>query len=400
VYSFKKMHFGTMFMFCWAMPMLWGLYFKSQYIFVASIPIVLASSFIVIFLDKEELNIGEFYIIPLVLVVVSTLLYTPLGYYTLGYDVNMVFFNFASYDRVGWETALQYLGTTPENTAIMTWWDYGHWITAVSKRNVLIDNLQHDHFQIQDVAKFFMKETNEDEAFDIVKDFQSYYYKEPLASVYDEPVNLDYIAIDWTMIGKSGAMRFIATGNLTTEEDGEYGTYTQCAISPDNSDFEGKLEATSSGTFDFVRTLVFPCTQNTDGLAGIIVKLYKDRLSTTAVTVNGEYVDWSTWANSKDASLMGVKPLYEVFGVSMKYKDNLNSIPPTYKTFIYASGEFENFMLARLYFGEYIESYREVGFADVEWNSTSEYFENHMEFEEGYVKIFKIKRQEDLNDTL
>jgi len=330
-------------------------------------------------------------------------MYTPLGYYIVGYDTNMIFFNVASYDRIGWETTLQYLGTTPENTAAMTWWDYGHWITAVSKRNVLIDNLQHDHWEIQDVAKFFMKETDEKEAFDIVKDFQSYYYKEPLASIYNEPVNLDYIVIDWTMIGKSGAMRFIATGNLTTQEDGEYGSYTQCTISTQYSDMVGKAEVVDGGTFEFARTLVFPCTQNQDGLAGIIIKLYNDKISTTAVTVNGEYIPWKTWSDSKDASLMGVKPFNEVMGVSIQYKDSLNNVPPTYKTLVYASGEFENFMLARLYFGEYINSYKDLGLANVIWTNSSDYFENHMEFEEGFVKIFKIIREDnvgDIDDTL
>lgn len=393
LYAFRKMHFGTMFMFCWALPMLWGLYFKSQYMFVASIPIILASSFFVLLIDKKELDIGEFYIIPLVLTVCVGLLYTPIGYYLVGYDINMIFFNVASYERVGWENALQYLGTTPENTAIVTWWDYGHWITAVSKRHVLIDNLQHDHFQIQDVAKFFMKETDEKEAFDIIGDFQSYYYKEPLVSLYDEPVNIDYIVVDWTMIGKSGAMRFIATGNLTTQEDGEYGTYTQCTFSPKFSQTDGSIQSMGDGSFKNVRTLVFPCSQNLDGIAGVAVKLYDERLEVTAITNGGEQVPWETWAKSKDASLMGVKSLSEILGVSVKYKDSLNQVPPTYKTLVYASGEFENFMLARLYFSKNIETYKAVGMADVEWSNTSEYFEEHRDFDDSYVKIWRIKER-------
>ena len=398
IYSFKKMDFGTMFFICWAAPMLWGLYFKSQYMFLASLPVVLASSFVVIFLDREEFNIGEFYVIPLVLVVSVGLMYTPIGYYVIGYDTNMIFFNVASYDRIGWENALQYLATTPENTAILTWWDYGHWITAVSKRHVLIDNLQRDHWQIQDVARFFMMETDEEDAFSIVDGFQDAYYIEPLASVYNEPVGLDYVAIDWTMVGKSGAMRFIATGNLTTQEDGDYGTYTQCSFSPQYSNTDGVPVADLSGKFEVVKTLVFPCTQNKDGLAGVIFDLTKDELRTSVMTINNERIAWDVWAKSKDASLMGIRPIDQIFGVSLQYKDRLNIIPPTYKTIVYASGDFENFMLARMYFAKYIDNYKEIGLADVEWSGVSDYYEEYKEFDDGYVRILKIKNRRD-NDV-
>jgi len=217
IYSYKKMHFGTLFMFCWACVMLWGLYFRSQYMFVASIPIILGSSFVVI-LSNKKLS-GSYYIVPLILICVVSVLYTPLGKNLIGYDTNAIFYNVASFDRVVWQDALEYFATMPENTAIMTWWDYGHWITAVSRRHVLIDNLQYDHYEIQDVAKFFMLETDEDKAYEIVKGFRDAYNQEPLSGIYDEPVNLGYVAIDWTMIGKSGAMHFIATGDLETQED-------------------------------------------------------------------------------------------------------------------------------------------------------------------------------------
>jgi len=305
------------------------------------------------------------------------------------YNVTSIFYNVATYDRMGWESALQYFKTsTPTNTAIVTWWDYGHWLTAVSHRFVLIDNLQHDHWEIQDVAKFFMRAQTEDEAFKIIQEYQDIYKKDPYKSMFGG-VNLGYAAIDWTMIGKSGAMRFIATGNLTDQSEGEYESYTVCQFLPQYSNVNGSLVTGPDGGFTTVKTLVYGCTYNNDGLNGLIFSIGADKLNVEAVTQDGNRIPWGTWIRSKNCSLMGVKSPQDILSVSMQYADKINYVPPMYTNFVYASGPFKNFMMARLYFGDNIESYKALGLADVEW-SKLKHFTKDKDFEDGFVETWKI----------
>ena len=391
----RKNDFGLLLLLCWIAPMLWGLYYKSQYMFVASIPLALGASFAGLFMMKTLKDSEGFAIIPTLVVLAVMVTYTPVGYMVFDYNVNMIFYNIASYDRTGWESTLQYLGAKPDNTAVLTWWDYGHWLTAVSRKHVLIDNLQYDHWEIQDVAEFFMEETNEDDAFDILKKYQDKYREEPFTGLYENGVDLKYVAIDWTMIGKSGAMHFIASGNLTTQEDGDYGAYTICSFAPQYSQLEGRVIPQAGGTFEQERILIFACSGNRDNVGGIALHLLTDSIRAEVVDGHGQRIDWGVWSKSKDASLMGVKTFNEIIGASIQYADSIDRIPPTYRTFVYASGDFENYMLARLYLGETIDSFKEAGLADVEWGPELKHFIPDRSFEEGYVKTWRIDYSEE-----
>ena len=385
----KEKDFGSAVMLSWLGPMIWGLYFKSQYNFIASIPYALAGSWVVLFVMTQKEHQDGIRIIPTLLVLYAVLAYTPLASLISNYEPAQIFYNVATYDRIGWETTLQYFKTLPTNTAIITWWDYGHWITSVSHRFVLIDNLQNDHWEIQDVARFFMRAENEDDAFKIIQKYQDTYQKEPYKSKFGG-VNLSEVAIDWTMIGKSGAMRFIATGNLTNQADGEYDSYTQCGFSPQNSNINGSLTTAPDGKFIMTKMLVFPCTENKDGLAGVIITIGQDNsLGAQAVDINGNRISWNAWMASKDGSLFGVKSLDEVLSVSMQYADKLQNVPPAYYNLVYGSGKFKNFMFARLYFSTNIESYKKAGLANVDW-SAPKYFTKDKSFEEGFVETWKI----------
>jgi hypothetical protein len=258
----------------------------------------------------------------------------------------------------------------------------------VSRKFVLIDNLQYDHWEIQDVARFFMLKTDEEDAFNTIREYQGVYDGEPYKSRYGG-VNLDYVVIDWTMIGKSGAMHFIATGNLTTQEDGDYGSYALCGFAPQYSDVGGALVAEEDGSFARERRLVFVCGANKDGIAGFIVGLREDSVRVMVVDVYNQQIPWGDWMGVHDASIMGVKRFGEIVGAVVQYYDDLNRIPPVFKTMIYASGDFEDYMLARLYFGDSVGSFEEVGLADVEWGELR-YFKPDMSFEDGYVRTWKI----------
>lgn len=385
----KEDNFGSIIMFSWLMPFAWGFYFKSQYIFLASIPFALAGGWIGQYVISSKKDSDGLKIIPTIIIICGVILYTPIGEFVSNYGVTSIFYNVATYDRMGWESTLQYFkNSTPENTAIVTWWDYGHWLTAVSHRFVLIDNLQHDHWEIQDVARFFMKVQTEDEAMKILQEYQDIYNKDPYKSMFGG-VKLNYAAIDWTMIGKSGAMRFIATGNLTNQADGEYDSYTVCQFLPQYSNINGSLTTGSDGAFAMTKTLVYGCTYNKDGLNGIVFSITNNNMNVEAITQEGNRIPWKTWISSKDCSLMGVRSPQDILSVSMQYYNKINYVPPMYTNFVYASGPFKNFMLTRLYFGDNIESYKALGLANVNW-SKLQHFTKDRDFEDGFVETWKI----------
>lgn len=383
--------FGAAVMLSWLGPMMWGLYFKSQYNFIASMPYALASSWVVLFVMTQKEHEDGLRIIPTLLVLYAVVAYSPLASLMSNYEPGAIFYNVATYDRIGWEPALQYFLKAPANTAVITWWDYGHWLTAVSHKFVLIDNLQNDHWEIQDVAKFFMKAETEEDAMLIINKYQDTYKRPPYSHMYQDGVNLDYVAIDWTMIGKSGAMRFIATGNLTNQADGEYNSYTQCGFAPQYSNINGSLTTDAEGKFTMSKQLVYQCTANADGLSGIVFTIGQDNsLGAEAVDQYGARVPWKIWMSTHKSSLFGVKALNEVLSISMQYADKLNNVPPAYYNFVYGSGKFKDFMLARLYFSTNIESYKAAGLADVTW-SAPKYFKKDQSFEEGFVETWKIQ---------
>jgi len=389
-YAYRENNFGSLILVSWLAPMAWGLYFKSQYVFLASIPYALTASWFALFvISKKEHLANSAMIVATMLVLFSLLVVSPFGYMISNYNSGYIFYNVASYDRMAWESALQYFkSSTPENAAIVTWWDYGHWFTAVSRRFVLIDNLQRDHSEIQDVARFFMKETDEDKAFDIIKQYNEYYHAQPYIDRFGG-VNVDYVVIDWTMIGKSGAMRFIATSDIENNTDGEFDSYATCSFSPQYSDLEGSMKTIDS-KFTVVKTLVFPCTYNTDGLGGVIVSVgMNDSVSVEAITQDGMKFPWKTWMESKGGVLFGVKEPNAIIGTVMTYPDKIKNIPPTYTSFIYSNKNFKDLMMSRLYFGETVGGFKSFGVNNVNW-SEMKYFKKNMTFSDGFVESWTV----------
>jgi hypothetical protein len=139
------------------------------------------------------------------------------------------------------------------------------------------------------------------------------------------------------------------------------------------------------------KQLVYQCTANADGLSGIVFTIGQDNsLGAEAVDQYGARVPWKIWMSTHKSSLFGVKALNEVLSISMQYADKLNNVPPAYYNFVYGSGKFKDFMLARLYFSTNIESYKAAGLADVTW-SAPKYFKKDQSFEEGFVETWKIQ---------
>ena len=56
-----------------------------------------------------------------------------------------------------WKDSLEWIkNNTPEDSVIVSWWDYGYWITTLSERSTLADNATINTDKIQQIAKIFL----------------------------------------------------------------------------------------------------------------------------------------------------------------------------------------------------------------------------------------------------
>ncbi|MBI2597960.1 MAG: hypothetical protein HYW50_02075 [Candidatus Diapherotrites archaeon] len=75
----------------------------------------------------------------------------------------------------GWKESLFWLkDNTPPNAKMFNWWDQGHWVSYFAERAVLTDNRNISGEANTAFANFIISE-NEEEAFKIVKEFNSDY---------------------------------------------------------------------------------------------------------------------------------------------------------------------------------------------------------------------------------
>ncbi len=88
---------------------------------------------------------------------------------------------------------------------VLTWWDYGHFITALSRATVIADPLQAGEEYIMRIARFFYNTTSEDEAMQWLME-QPWNPKDP-----DGGHKVKYVILDYSLIGKSGALSFLGT---------------------------------------------------------------------------------------------------------------------------------------------------------------------------------------------
>ena len=199
-FIFFKRSLGATFVLTWSLPMIYGVIQKSQYQFTASVPIVALGSTIGLIIAMNKKDIQGLRVIPTII-----LLFTPILMLFLHGGVPFFgpfggpspMYMGASRDRIFWQGTLEWLRKQPSDIIVLTWWDYGHWIAAVSNRTSILDNTKADRFMVQDIAKFHVLVENETEALEIAKKYGA-----------------THVVIDWTMIGKSGAPHFISTSGL------------------------------------------------------------------------------------------------------------------------------------------------------------------------------------------
>ena len=73
-----------------------------------------------------------------------------------------------------WKDSLEWIKlNTPSDSIILSWWDYGYWITTMSERTTVVDNSTIDSKQIQKVANIFL--SSPDEAWNMLQETGSDY---------------------------------------------------------------------------------------------------------------------------------------------------------------------------------------------------------------------------------
>lgn len=526
-FMFFKRSLGAAFILTWSLPMIYGVIQKSQYQFIASVPIVALGSTIGLIIVMNKKDIQGLRVIPTII-----LLFMPMMFFFL--QGGMLFFGpfggsspmyTSSGEMFLWEGTLEWLGKQPSNIVVLTWWDYGHSITAVSNRTSILDNTKAERFMVQDIAKFHVLVENETDALEIARKY-----------------NATHVVIDFTMIGKSGAPHFIATSGLgdniplrqmkeitcinggncdhllnskgegyaytyindnqsgailidlgdvyminrTTirlwnldnryyqymidvstdgvnwqrvvdktegkwsglqtdsfddikahfvritgtyasvgnefrvvsvsvynpRYEGSYMGYGQCEFSPGNSVIKPVVFQNEEGGFDMVSRLVFGCNI---GL-GLIFEIRNGQYSASNVYIvlsNGQTVPWQTWRDSTGASILGVQSLNDVlYGALHDPELPGNSIFKfdTYRTLVYVPKDekydFNKVMMTKLYLGDYLEEYQQLGLADPtierpKYFKLVDNFRGNKQDDSywGYVRVYKIIYPEEIENA-
>jgi asparagine N-glycosylation enzyme membrane subunit Stt3 len=99
----------------------------------------------------------------------------------------------------GWFKTMDWLKTTPQDTALLTWWDYGHWIAFLGERHAIVDNTNINATKVENIARMFTEYRGnstqiESEVLDQLRDY-----------------NVTHVGVDRILLWqKFGALTFIA----------------------------------------------------------------------------------------------------------------------------------------------------------------------------------------------
>lgn len=376
-----KRSMGAAFILAWSVPMIVGIYAKPQYGFVASVPIIALGATIGLLAGVTKKDMESWRIIATILIILVPLAYIPIAgadhYGKLGSGQVLYSGPRTSGFQV-WEPALLWLGNqtidgSATDWSTITWWDYGHWIAAVSKRVSVADNAKNNQFTVQNDAKFHVLVTTEEEALNITR-----YY------------NSQYVIIDWTMIGKSHAPHFIATSNLTTTECGfdlGYGQFQFRQVVTDgmgNIIWDSRKEQytlNEQGGVEKTRILPFIGGPH---IGAILFNIKNDAQisSIDIITPTGDKIPWETWRDQNNVSILGVQPLNTILGLALQgqnvnhpayttliyvpnvYDDGKSGRPQAcvrdnsyYTKYSYTWHNYNDYMLTKLYLGDHADSY-------------------------------------------
>ncbi|MFH1126300.1 MAG: STT3 domain-containing protein [Candidatus Altiarchaeota archaeon] len=361
--AYEKNSFGSAFVLSWSIPMMWGVYNKSQLLFNSSAPIAALGATVGLYAVSEKKELNSLRIISVILIILVPLLYLPF----LGGSSYSKFVGFRTLyvvmteEMYFWNPSLEWLSNHTQPTeAVITWWDYGHWITSISHRPVLIDNLQVDGYEIQDVAQFFMLKRDQEDSMNTIRAYNNRYK--------EMGMNLSHVAIDWTMIGKGSALHFIATGVIENKTEGSGMNFATCIFLETQSS-QQKVITDKDGKPVLARQLIFGCQWP---IAGISFEIVGEEINSIKAIVadssgNTYFIPWETWVKDNHDSILGVQPLSDILVLGLqrpdilgdtnaKWRDN-NSVLYSAQTYqlIYVPGEFNDYMMTRLYLGDHVD---------------------------------------------
>jgi len=393
IYNLRK-DMGPSFVLCWGVPSLWFVTHKVQYIFITSVGITALGSSIGSLLSFKisELK-NSFKIIPTICVLVIPIVLSMSGVPVFKVfsppDGRSVLYQGSPVkSRVYWEPALQWLKQQEGNVVVLTWWDYGHWITAISNKTSIVDNVKAHKDIVQDIAKFHVLIENESEALELAKRYGT-----------------DYVIFDFDMIAKSGAPHFIATSTIRTEttkqKKGEYMGYGMCVFSPKHSELKGRLETLDDGSARLVRNVVFLCSAGgniEEYIGAIVFDIVGNKLTSIKVFTFSQQdgtifldgpVSWETLQEGRHSSILGVLPFGDILSNCLNYGTDSYSNFPTLNTLVYVPEKFNNYMMTRMYLGDYLDEYKSIGLADKNIRELK-HFQLVESFSLGYVKVYRI----------
>jgi asparagine N-glycosylation enzyme membrane subunit Stt3 len=206
-YAFTRRSFGSVLVLSWSLPMMYGIIYKTQFLLVAGVPIVAMAATIGLVIPLFKKDVQTLRILPVLLILLLPFASSLASTQTVsGLVTNTIFGVYGGSqpmygglmgDRIYWDGTFKWLRTTPTNTIILTWWDYGHWIAGLTDRISILDNTKQEQYMVRDIARFHVIEENETSALEIAKKYNS-----------------TYVIIDYTMIGKSGAPHFIGSSQF------------------------------------------------------------------------------------------------------------------------------------------------------------------------------------------
>jgi hypothetical protein len=287
--------------------------------------------------------------------------------------------------RDTWQPALDWLKEETDATAgIQTWWDYYTLCSVKSGRKCLPDSRNIE--QIDDAAAFYMSGLSEDEALELLR-----------------KNGVKYVIVDWDLMGKSAALRYIASSN---SGNGTYNAYTSCYFFPGQSTVKPTPRVDANNTkFDMVSTLAYSCNNGMYLVFEIVNGQYSsDNVYLSWASDPSNRIPWKKRQKEMGASILGPQPLKDILGNCLNYPEKYVNLP-TFTSFVYLPGENETidgkntaeFMLSRLYFGEHLQEYKQAGLADSNIEPLQKIrlvpgFESAKQNNSyyGYVKVFEI----------
>lgn len=200
---------------------------------------------------------------------------------------------------------------------VFTWWDYGHFITALSRATVVTDPTQADEDYIMRTARFFYNKTSEDEA---------------IAWLMQQPWNTNlktkYIILDNTLVGKASALAFLGT-NYYEYPNGQMAVNGTCSTGQICQNIENGLTAKVVNG-EYVCNQGVVCTR--DRLTGVDPKQCCEANLTQCCDMS---FDWRVIDEKNGSARILRSPGTPVYGIYQIMPQGRYACRPEYATNLY-----------------------------------------------------------------